>query len=77
MRDETGGVAIEELVGLYSFLVDNNEHKKAKCVNKHVVPMIGYNEYKDVLLNNKRITHPMKRIQSEYHRIGTHETNKI
>ena len=39
MKDETGGVAIEEFVGLkpkmYSFLVDNSEHKKAiiKCCN--------------------------------------------
>ena len=33
MKDETRGVAIEEFVGLepkmYSFLVDNSEHKKA------------------------------------------------
>ena len=32
MKDETGGVAIEEFVGLkpkmYSFLVGNSEHKK-------------------------------------------------
>ena len=31
MKDETGSVAIEEFIGLkpkmYSFLVDNNEHK--------------------------------------------------
>ena len=37
MKDETG-VAIEEFVGLrptlYSFLVDNNEHKKAKGMKK-------------------------------------------
>ena len=34
MKDETGGVAIEEFVGLkskmYSFLVENNKEKKAK-----------------------------------------------
>ena len=44
MKDETGGVAIEEFVGLkpkmYSFLVDNNEHKKAKGLNKIVVATI-------------------------------------
>ena len=38
MKVETGGVAIEEFVGLkpklYLFLVDDdNEHKKAKGVN--------------------------------------------
>ena len=35
MKDETGGVAIKEFVGLkpkmYSFLVDNNSHKKVKA----------------------------------------------
>ena len=34
MKDETGGVAIEELVGLkpklYPFLVDYSEHKRPK-----------------------------------------------
>ena len=48
MKDETGGVAIEEFVEfkpkLYSFLVGNNEHKKAKGVNKNVVATISYNE---------------------------------
>ena len=38
MKDESGGVEIEKWVGLkpkmYSLLVDNNEHKKAKGVNK-------------------------------------------
>ena len=67
MKDETGGVAIEEFVGLnpkmYSFLVNNYEHKKAKCVNKNVVVTIGHNAYKDVLLNNKCIRHSMNRMQ--------------
>ena len=57
MKDETGGVVIEEFVGLkakmYSFLVDDNsEHKKAKGMNKTVVTTVGHNEYKDVLLNS-------------------------
>ena len=63
MKDETGRVAIEEFVGLkpnmYSFLVDNREHKKAKCGNKNVVATISHNEYKDVLLNNEFIRHSM------------------
>ena len=41
MKEETGGVAIEEFIGLkpkmYSLLVDNSEHKKANCVNKNVL----------------------------------------
>ena len=47
MKNETGGVPIEEFVGLkrkmYSFLVDNNEHKKAKAVNKNFVVTISHN----------------------------------
>ena len=61
MKDETGGVAVGEFVGfkpkMYSFLVDNNEHKKTKVVNKYVITTISHNEYKDVLLNNKYIRH--------------------
>ena len=53
MKDETGGVAVEEFVGLEpkmcSFLVDNSEHKKAKGVNKNVVVIMN-NEYKGLLL---------------------------
>ena len=50
-------VAIEEFVvskpRMYSFLVDDdNEHKKAKGVNKNVVAKISHCEQKDVLLNN-------------------------
>ena len=66
MKDEIGGVVIEEFVGLkpkmYSFLVDNNERKKAEGVNKNVVATIGHNEYKDVLLKNKDLRHSMNRI---------------
>ena len=61
MNDETRGVAIKELVRLrpimYSFLIDNSEHKAAKCMNKNVVATISYNEYTDFLLNNKCIRH--------------------
>ena len=61
MKDETGGIAIEKFVGLkpkmQSFLVDNNEHKKAIGMNKNIVATISDNEYKDVLLNKKCIRH--------------------
>ena len=78
-KDETGGVAIEELFGLkpkkYLFLVDcNSDPKKAKRVNRNVVATISHNEYKDVLLNNKFLTHSMNRVQSKDHKI---EINKI
>ena len=66
MKNETGGVAIEESVGLklkmYSLLVDNNEHKKRKGVNRNAVATIDHNEYNDLLLNKKCIRHSMNRI---------------
>ena len=72
MKDETRGVAIEEFVGLkpkmYLFLVDNNEHKTAKGVNRNVAATISHIEYKDILLNKKCIRHTMNRIQSKGHR---------
>ena len=81
LKDETRGVAIEEFIGLkpkiYSLLVDNSEHKKAKGVNKNVVAAINHNEYKDVLLHNNCIRHSMNRIQSNDDIIGTYEINEI
>ena len=38
---------------MYSFLVDNTEHKKAKGVNGNVVAKISHNKYIYILLNNK------------------------
>ena len=80
MRDETGSVAIEEFVRLtpkiYSFLVDNKDHKKAKGVNRNIVATIS-NEYQDVLLNNTCIRDSMNRIQSKDHRIEIYEIYKI
>ena len=78
MKDETAHVAIEEFVGLkrnmYLYLVDNNnEHKKAKGVNKNFVATISHNEYKSVLLNKKCLRHLMNRIQSKDDRIKTYE----
>ena len=47
MKDETGGAATEEFDRLkpkmFSFLVDNNEHKKAKGVNKNLVATLSHN----------------------------------
>ena len=58
MKDETAGVAIKGFglkPKMYSFLVDNSEHKKAKGMNQNVVTTICHDEYKDVLLNKKCI----------------------
>ena len=60
----------------YSFLVDNNEHKKSKDANKNVVATIGHNEYKDALLKNS-LRYLMNRIQDKDHIVENHEINKI
>ena len=76
-KNETSNVASEEFVGLkpkmYSFLVDNSEHKKSKSVNKNVVAIASHNEHSDVMFNNKCIRHSMNKM----HRIGTYEINKF
>ena len=76
MKDETRGVVIGEFVELkpkmYSFLVDSNENKKAKGVNKNFVATISHNEYENVLLNKKCLRHSMNRIQSKDQKIGTY-----
>ena len=81
MINETGGVVIEEYVGLkpklYLFLVYNNKYKKTKDVNKNTVATIGHNGYKDVLLNCKCIRQSMSRIQCKDHRIRTYEIRQI
>ena len=67
IKDETAGVAIEEFDGIkpkmYSYLVnDNNEHKKAKGVNRNIVARKCHKVYKDVLLNEKYLRHLMNSI---------------
>ena len=59
---------------MYSFLVDNSKHKKAKGVKRNIIAKIIHN---DVLLNNKCIRHSMNRTQNKDHKIGTYEIKKI
>ena len=53
LKHETGGVTIEEFVGLkpriHSFLVDDSrEHKKGKSANKILIEKTSHNEHKDI-----------------------------
>ena len=52
---------------MYLFLVDNNEHKKAKSMSKNVVAKISQMNIKILLLNRKCIRHSKNRIQSKDH----------
>ena len=62
---------------MHSFMIENNEHKKAKGVNKNVVAIISRNEYKDALLSKKCISHSMNRIWSSDHRIRAMQSTKF
>ena len=79
MKDEFGGVIVNELVGLKSKMysikkIDGNEYKAAKEVSI----AIEFNKFKDGLFNENIIRHKMKRIQSKKHKLGTkYEIDKI
>ena len=78
MKDEYGGVIIDEFIGLKSKMysmkkIDGSESSAAKGVNIAT----DFNEFKDVLFNKKIIRHKMKRIQAKRHKIGTYEINEI
>ena len=78
MKDEYTGVIIDQFVGLKSKIysirkIDGNESRTAKGVNIET----EFNEFKDVLFNEKIIRHKMRRIQAKKHKIGIYEINKI
>ena len=58
---------------MYCIVYYDDAEKIAKGVNMS----IEFNEYKDVLFNEKVIRHKMERIQSKEHEIGTYDVNKI
>ena len=53
IKHETGVAANEEFVWLKSkinlFVIDNNEHEKARSLNNNIIPRIGHNEYNIVI----------------------------
>ena len=78
MKDEVGGVIVDEFVGLkskiYSIIkIGGKESNTAKGVNI----VTKFNEFKDVLFNKKIIRYKIKRIQAKKHKIGTYEIDKI
>ena len=78
MKDEFGGVIVDEFVGLKSKMysikkIDGKECNTAKGVNIAT----EFNKFKDVLFNKKNIRHKMRRIQSKNHKLGTYEIAKI
>ena len=78
MKDEFGGVILDEFVGLKSKMysmkkTDGKEYNTAKGVSIAT----EFKKFKDVLFNEKIIRHKMKRIQSRKHKLGIYENDKI
>ena len=78
MKDEYGGVIIDQFVGLKSKMysirkINGSESSTAKGVNIAT----EFSEFINVLFNKKVIRHKMKRIQAKKHKIGTYEIDKI
>ena len=78
MKDEFGGVIIEEFVGLKSKMYSMKKIDGKECnTAKGVSIATEFDKFKDVLFNEKIIRHKMKRIQSKKHKLGTYEIDKI
>ena len=78
MKDEFGGVTVIEFTGLKSKMfslktIDGKECNAAKGVNIAT----EFDKFKDVLFNEKNTRHKIRRIQSEKHKLGTCEIDKI
>ena len=78
MKDEFGGVIVNEFVGLKSKMYSIKKIDGKECnTAKGVSIATEFDKFKDVLFNEKIIRHKMKRIQSKKHKLGTYEIDKI
>ena len=59
----------------HTIVGNNSGHKEKEW--KNAVATISYNEYKDVLLNNKCLRYSMNIIKIKDHNIWTYEIRKI
>ena len=82
MKDELGGKIMTKFFGprakVYSYLMDDdNEAKKPKGTKNCVTEkMLKFNDYKNYLMNNKRVLKSQQRFKSEAHNVFTEEVNK-
>ena len=78
MKDEYGGVIIDEFIGLKAKMYSIKKNDSGESITaKGVNIATEFNEFKDVLFHKKIIKHKIKRIQAKKHEIGTYEINKI
>ena len=76
MKGKFKGITINKFIGLKSKMYcivsdDDTEVNTGKGVNIS----FEFNEFEDVLFNEKKIRHKMKRIQSKKHKIGRYILN--
>ena len=77
MKDEFGGIIIDEFVGLKSKMYAIKKiNGRESNTTKGVSIATEFNEFKDVLFNKEIIRHKMKRIQAKKHKIRTYKINK-
>ena len=77
MKDEFGGVIVDEFVGLKSKMYSMKKIDDKECnTAKRVSIAIEFNKFKIVLFGKKIIRHKMKRIQIKKHQLGTYEIDK-
>ena len=82
-KDELGGKTISEFCALkaktYAYRLDNdNEVKKAKATKKCVVKRhINFDNYVDILFNDKKLLKSQFTFKSDHHKIYTQKINKI
>ena len=82
-KDELGGKIISEFCALkaktYAYRLDNdNEVKKAKATKKCVVKRhINFDNYVDILFNDKKLLKSQFTFKSDHHKIYTQKINKI
>ena len=77
MKDDFGGVIVDEFVGLKSKMYSMKKIDGKECnTAKGVSIAIEFNKFKNVLFGKKLIRHKMKRIQIKKHQLGTYEIDK-
>ena len=64
---------------MYSYIKnDEKGGKTAKGIKKNIIKNnIKHEDYKNVLLNEKQLSHKLKTIRSNRHQLGSYEINKV
>ena len=82
-KDELSSFPMKEFIGLrpksYAYLIDDGKiGKRAKGVKKCVTKKdLKFNDYKDCLMNNKKIMRCQQTFKSERHLVSTIQIKKI